>query len=38
VVRSLATPIPAARFLGKPVDTNALLDAIEELSAGSRYT
>ena len=37
VVRSLATPIPAARFLGKPVDTNALLLAIEELSAGSKY-
>ena len=37
VVRSLATPIAGARFLSKPVDTTALLDAIEELSAGSKY-
>jgi len=38
LVRSIHTPIPATRFLGKPVDTNALLDAIGELSAASRFT
>lgn len=38
LVRSIHTPIPATRFLGKPVDTEALLDAIGELSAASRFT
>jgi FixJ family two-component response regulator len=33
VVRSLRTPVAATRFLSKPVDTNALLAAIRELSA-----
>lgn len=34
VLRSIKTPIPNARFLGKPVDTGLLLAAIDELSAG----
>jgi PAS domain S-box-containing protein len=33
VVRSLQAPVPASRFLSKPVDTNTLLEAIRELSA-----
>jgi CheY-like chemotaxis protein len=33
VVRSLQAPVAATRFLSKPVDTNALLEAIRELSA-----
>lgn len=33
VLRSIRTPIPACRFLSKPVDTNALIEAIDELSA-----
>jgi two-component system, sensor histidine kinase len=33
VVRSLQVPVAASRFLSKPVDTKALLDAIRELSA-----
>lgn len=32
VLRSLRTPVPNCRFLSKPVDTSALLDAIDELS------
>jgi two-component system, sensor histidine kinase len=32
VLRSLKTPIENCRFLSKPVDTNALLEAIRELS------
>lgn len=32
VLRSLRTPVPNCRFLSKPVDTAALLDAIDELS------
>lgn len=38
VVRSIAKPIPGVRFLGKPVDTNALLEAIRELTANSSYS
>lgn len=33
VLRSLRMPVPNCRFLSKPVDTAALLDAIDELSA-----
>lgn len=33
VLRSLRTPVSNCRFLSKPVDTSALLDAIDELSA-----
>jgi two-component system, sensor histidine kinase len=33
VIRSLHAPVPASRFLSKPVDTNALLDAIRDLSS-----
>lgn len=33
VLRSLRSPVPNCRFLSKPVDTAALLDAIDELSA-----
>lgn len=33
VLRSIKTPVPACRFLSKPVDTAALIDAITELSA-----
>jgi CheY-like chemotaxis protein len=33
VLRSLRGPVPNCRFLSKPVDTGALLDAIDELSA-----
>lgn len=32
VVRSIKAPIPRCRFLGKPVDTGALIEAIHELS------
>ena len=35
VLRSLRTPVPNCRFLSKPVDTAALLDAIDELSGGA---
>jgi CheY-like chemotaxis protein len=35
VLRSLRTPVPNCRFLSKPVDTSALLDAIDELSSGA---
>ncbi len=34
LVRSLHGPVASSRFLSKPVDTNALLEAIRELSAG----
>ena len=34
VLRSLKAPVPNCRFLSKPVDTNALLEAIAELSGG----
>lgn len=33
LVRSLSTPVPATKFLSKPVDTDALLQAINDLSA-----
>jgi PAS domain S-box-containing protein len=33
LVRSLQAPVAATRFLSKPVDTNALLEALRELSA-----
>jgi len=33
LMRTLTTPIPASRFLSKPVDTDALLQAVKELSA-----
>lgn len=33
VLRSLKTPVAKCRFLSKPVDTEALLEAIAELSA-----
>lgn len=33
VLRSIRTPIPSCRFLSKPVDTTALVEAIAELSA-----
>jgi two-component system CheB/CheR fusion protein len=36
VVRSIRTPVTSCAFLSKPVDTVALLDAIEELSTASR--
>lgn len=36
VVRSLKSPIGRCRFLSKPVDTNALLEAIGELSGEQR--
>ncbi|MBB6092130.1 PAS domain S-box-containing protein [Povalibacter uvarum] len=32
LLRSIRAPIPNCRFLGKPVDTNALMAAIEELT------
>lgn len=39
VLRSLKSPVENCRFLSKPVDTQALLDAIAELSAseGTRH-
>ena len=36
VLRSIRTPVPACRFLSKPVDTAALIEAISELSIQSR--
>ena len=36
VLRSISTPVPACRFLSKPVDTAALMEAISELSIQSR--
>jgi two-component system, sensor histidine kinase len=36
LVRSLRTPVASCRFLSKPVDTAALMEAIAELSAASR--
>jgi PAS domain S-box-containing protein len=33
VLRSIRTPVPACRFLSKPVDTAALIEAIDELSS-----
>ena len=36
LVRTITTPIVASRFLSKPVDTEALLQAIKELSATAR--
>jgi CheY-like chemotaxis protein len=35
VLRSVRTPVPQCRFLSKPVDTTALLAAIEELSSSA---
>jgi two-component system CheB/CheR fusion protein len=35
VLRSLRVPVPHCRFLSKPVDTTALLAAIDELSSGT---
>jgi DNA-binding NtrC family response regulator len=32
VLRSINSPVSACRFLGKPVDTTALIEAINELS------
>jgi DNA-binding NtrC family response regulator len=37
VIRGITAPIPAVRFLGKPVDTDALLEAIRDLSGKSSY-
>lgn len=31
VVRSISAPVPACRFLSKPVDTTGLIDAIDQL-------
>src|SRR5512138_99491 len=36
VLRSVRTAVPACAFLGKPVDTRALTEAINELSAAAR--
>jgi PAS domain S-box-containing protein len=36
VLRSIRVPVAACRFLSKPVDTDALIHAIAELSAASR--
>lgn len=36
VLRSLRAPVPCCKFLSKPVDTSALIEAIAELSAVSR--
>jgi PAS domain S-box-containing protein len=36
VLRTLKDPVPNARFLSKPVDTQALLNAIDELSGGRK--
>jgi two-component system, sensor histidine kinase len=36
VLRSLRAPVPSCKFLSKPVDTVALVEAIAELSAASR--
>jgi PAS domain S-box-containing protein len=35
VLRSLRSPVPSCKFLSKPVDTTALVEAIAELSAAS---
>jgi hypothetical protein len=35
VLRSVRTPVPSCVFLSKPVDTVALIHAIDELSAAS---
>jgi PAS domain S-box-containing protein len=35
VLRTLKTPVPASRFLSKPVDTVALVEAIAELSSAA---
>ena len=35
VLRSVRSPVPGCQFLSKPVDTDALLAAIDELSAGA---
>jgi PAS domain S-box-containing protein len=35
VLRSLRSPVPNCKFLSKPVDTTALVEAIAELSAAS---
>ena len=35
LMRTVPTAIPATKFLGKPVDTQALLNAIDELSAAA---
>jgi len=31
VIRSISAPVPACRFLSKPVDTTGLIDAIDQL-------
>jgi len=36
VLRSIRAPVASCRFLSKPVDTAALVEAISELSAGPR--
>jgi len=36
LVRTIQQPIPSSKFLSKPVDTDALLQAIKELMAASR--
>lgn len=36
VLRSIRTPIPSCRFLSKPVDTAALMEAVADLSAAPR--
>ena len=36
VLRSVKSPVPSCRFLSKPVDTAALIEAINELSGASR--
>jgi hypothetical protein len=38
VLRTIKTPVPACRFLSKPVDTVALVDAIAELSSATTLT
>lgn len=38
VLRSIRVPVPQCRFLSKPVDTTALLAAIDELSTGRGNT
>lgn len=35
VLRSIKSPVPNCRFLGKPVDTAALIEAIHELSSAA---
>ena len=36
VLRSIRTPIASCRFLSKPVDTAALMEAVADLSAAPR--